>query len=191
MRIYRGIDEIEKLNNPVVAVGSFDGVHLGHCRILQYLCDSARRIGGQSVVVTFDPHPQELLRPESDFLRINTLDENLDLIAKQGVDVAVVIPFTHQFSKLSFVEFMEQVLIGKLQSHTLVMGPDHTMGHGREGNRQQIEHLCAKHQLQVVEIPELLIKDAGVHSAKIRSYLRDCQYEDADRMLGYHYQPKA
>lgn len=189
MQVYYGFDQVVKMARPVAAVGSFDGVHLGHCRILQYLVSCAKARNTQSVVVTFDPHPRKVLLPESDFCTINTLDKNLQLIEAQNVDVSVVVPFTKQFSQLSYTEFMEQCLIEKMNVGAVVMGPNHAIGHNREGSSNQLKQLCDKHQVQVVEIPELMLHEAGVHSAQIREAIQKGNWQLADEMLGYHYQP--
>ena len=148
MQVYRGLDDSIQLSRPVAAVGSFDGVHLGHCQILRYLVAYAREHSMQSLVVTFDPHPQQLLRPESDFFAINSLERNLELIGAQGVDATVVIPFTEEFSKLSYTEFD-----------------------------------C----IEVVEIPELTLREVGVHSSKIRRAIREGDAARASEWLGYPY----
>lgn len=176
------------MQRPVAAVGSFDGVHLGHCRILQYLVSCAQARSTQSVVVTFDPHPQQVLHPGFGFARINSLQRNLQLIEAQGVDTVIVVPFTKCFSELSYVDFVEQCLIEKMKVGTIVMGPNHTMGHNREGNHQLLVKLCEQHQVGVVEIPELMLQDAGVHSAEIRKAIAIGNWERVDQMLGYHYE---
>lgn len=188
MRIFRGFEDIVPLTRPVVAIGSFDGVHLGHQRILRYLCDTAASHQGQSVVVTFAPHPQQLLNPDSDFFLINDLERNLELIADQGVDVAVVIPFTRDFSQITYVEFIERYLIGSLHASMLVMGPNHALGHNREGDRSRIEAVCQRHHVKVVDIPEFLVNDAEVHSSTIRKMIQSQQFDKVDEMLGYHYE---
>ncbi len=189
MQIFRGFQEIEPLTRPVVAVGSFDGVHRGHCQILRYLCDTAAERHGQSVVVTFDPHPQQLLNLNSDFFTINTLEENLRRIAEQGVDVAVVIPFTKAFSEISYSDFIEKYIIGCLKAQTLVMGPNHALGHNREGDREKIERVCLQHQVAVVDIPEFLFDNAKVHSSTIRKLIHNRQFDQVDELLGYKYVP--
>lgn len=188
MQVFRGFENVKSLTRPVVAIGSFDGVHLGHQRILRYLCDTAAQHQGQSVVVTFNPHPQQVLNPDSDFFLINDLESNLNRIADQGVDVAVVVPFTRDFSKITYVEFIERYLIGILHASTLVMGPNHAMGHNREGDRSKIEAVCQQHHVEVVDIPEFMLHDAQVHSSKIRKLIQNRQFDAVDDMLGYHYE---
>lgn len=187
MKVLSGFEEARALTRPVVAIGSFDGVHLGHRRVLGYLCDYARHRAGDSVVVTFDPHPQELLRPDSDFFRINSLERNLELMASAGVDAVVVIPFTKAFSRLTYRDFIEQYIIKQLKASTLVMGPNHAFGHNREGRREAIEALCTEQGVEVVELPEVICHDIAVHSAEIRRLIREERWQEADELLGYHY----
>lgn len=187
MRVYYGFEEEFNLVRPVVAVGSFDGVHKGHCRILHYLVRAAQENDVHSVVVTFDPHPQKVLRPESDFFAINSLEENLSLMAQQGVDAVLVIPFTSGFSNLSYLEFIEQYLIDRLHASAVVMGPNHTMGHNREGNHQLVTDFCKEKHLSVIELPELLMHQVGVHSSEIRQAILSNNLALAEEMLGYPY----
>lgn len=187
MQVYRGLDDSILLSRPVAAVGSFDGVHLGHCQILRYLVAYAREHSMQSVVVTFDPHPQQLLRPGSDFFVINSLERNLELIEAQGVDATVVIPFTEEFSKLSYTEFVERYLIERLHVGALVMGPNHAMGHNRAGSHDLLKQLCGQSGIEVVEIPELMLHEIGVHSSKIRHAIREGDAQRASELLGYPY----
>lgn len=190
MQVFNGIDNLPVLNNPVVAVGAFDGVHLGHARILQFLTQQAAQVNGTSMVITFDPHPRTVLQPDSDFFTINELEDNLHLIEKQGVDAVIVLPFTEALSKMTYQQFVEDVLIGKLHAHTIVMGPNHAFGHHREGHHDNIKAFCAAHDLQVVDIPEKMWHSAGVHSALIREHIRKNDWETVNAMLGYKYRRK-
>ncbi len=187
MFILHGIESLPKFKNPVVAVGAFDGVHLGHVRILRFLYEQAQRIDGTSVVLTFDPHPRSVLHPNSGFFTINPLDENLKLIEKQGIDAVLVQPFTKAFSEMSYQQFIEEVILGKLHAHTLVMGPNHAFGHQRAGHHDNIKAFCSRHHLQVVDIPEEMWNSAGVHSAVIREHIRQQDWQTVNAMLGYEY----
>ena len=188
MFVLKGIENLPRFKNPVVAVGAFDGVHLGHVRILRFLCEQALRVDGTSVVLTFDPHPRTVLHPDSSFFTINSLDENLGLIEKQGVDAAVVLTFSLEFSRKNYKQFIQEVIMGTLHTHTLVMGPNHAFGHHREGHHDNIKDYCHEHGLQVVDIPEEMWHSAGVHSAVIRDHILQKDWETVDAMLGYHYQ---
>lgn len=190
MQVFKGTDNLPSWEKPVVAVGAFDGVHLGHVRILRFLCEQASQVGGTSVVLTFDPHPRTVLRHDSDFFTINSLERNLELIEKQGVDVVLVLPFSIEFSKLSYQQFVQDFIIDTLHAHTIVMGPNHAFGHHREGHHDNIKALCTNNGLQVVDIPEEMWHDAGVHSAVIRDHIRRQDWETVNAMLGYEYRPK-
>ena len=187
MLIYKGIEDLPKWENPVVVVGAFDGVHLGHVRILRFLCEQAERVGGTSVVLTFDPHPRTVLHPDSSFFTINSLEENLKLIEKQGVDATVVLPFSLEFSQMTYQQFIQKVIMETLHAHTLVMGPNHAFGHHREGHHDNIKEYCREHSLHVVDIPEEMWHSAGVHSAVIREHILKQDWETVDAMLGYEY----
>ena len=187
MLIFNGTDNLPGWKSPVVAVGAFDGVHLGHIRILRFLREQAERIGGTSVVLTFDPHPRTVLQPDSDFFTINSLEQNLQLIGQQGIDATVVLPFTEALSRMSYQQFIQNVIMGTLHAHTLVMGPNHAFGHRREGHHDNIKEYCKDHNLQVVDIPEEMWHSAGVHSALIRDHIRQKDWETVNAMLGYEY----
>lgn len=187
MQVFNGIDHLPVLDNPVVAVGAFDGVHLGHARILQFLTQQAAQVRGTSVVVTFDPHPRTVLQPDSDFFTINKLSDNLELIERQGVDAVVVLPFTEAFSQMTYQQFVEEVLIGKIHAHIIVMGPNHAFGHHREGTHDNIKDFCANHGLQVVDIPEEMWHSCGVHSSAIRQHILQKDWNTVNAMLGYPY----
>ena len=187
MQVYRGLDDSILLSRPVAAVGSFDGVHLGHCQILRYLVAYAREHSMQSVVVTFDPHPRTVLHPASDFFTINTLEENLHLIEQQGIDATIIQPFTVDFSKRTYRQFIQEVIVGALHAHTLVMGPNHAFGHRRAGHHDNIKEYCRERGLEVVEIPEEMWHSAGVHSAVIRDHIRQRDWPTVNAMLGYEY----
>lgn len=187
MFVYNGIENLPRFKNPVVAVGAFDGVHLGHVRILRFLCEQAERIGGTSVVLTFDPHPRTVLHSDSSFFTINSLNENLKLIERQCVDATVVLPFSLEFSQMTYQQFIQEVIMGTLHAHTLVMGPNHAFGRHREGHHDNIKKYCREHNLQVVDIPEEMWHFAGVHSAVIREHILKQDWETVDAMLGYEY----
>ncbi|MCR4964469.1 MAG: adenylyltransferase/cytidyltransferase family protein [Bacteroidales bacterium] len=185
MQVFRNIEDIRSTGPSVVAVGSFDGVHLGHRQILQLLCATAREIGGSSVVITFDPHPQIFFHPESDFFTINTLEGNLAQMEQQGVDAVLVLPFTHDLARCDYRDFLKTYVIDALHAHTLVMGPNHTIGRNQEGNHEAIEHYCAEHGVRVHPIPEYMLNQSAVHSSAIRKAILREDWETADKLLGY------
>ena len=184
MNIYRNIEQLPAFRNAVVTVGSFDGVHLGHRRIFEYVREAAERLGGESVVITFDPHPQTVLHPEREFFILNTLEENAALIQSEGIDNMVVLPFTKEFSQLSFQDFLN-FLIKKIGIKAIVMGPDHNFGKGREGNRETMREICTKNSIEIIIIPELIMEENKVRSSKIRQYIENKQFAEAEKLLGH------
>ena len=184
MNIYRDTEQLPAFRNAVVTVGSFDGVHLGHRRIFEYMREAAERLGGESVVITFDPHPQTVLHPEREFFTLNTLEENAALIGASGIDNMVVLPFTKAFSQLTFQDFLN-FLIKKIGIKAIVMGPDHNFGKGREGNRETMREICAKNSIEIIIIPELIMEENKVRSSKIRQYIENKQFAEAEKLLGH------
>ena len=184
MNIYRNIEQLPAFRNAVVTVGSFDGVHLGHRRIFEYVRKAAEQFGGESVVITFDPHPQLVLHPEREFFILNTLEENAALIAAEGIDNMVVLPFTKEFSQLSFQDFLK-FLIKKIGIRAIVMGPDHNFGKGREGNKETMREICSKNSIEIIIIPELVMEESKVRSSKIRQYIENEEFEKAELLLGH------
>ena len=184
MNIYKNIENLPAFRNAVVAVGSFDGVHLGHRRIFEYMREAAARLDGETVVVTFDPHPQQVLHPERDFFTINTLEENAELIAAEGIGAMVVLPFTEAFSQLSFQDFLD-FLIKKTGMKAIVMGADHNFGKGREGNKETMREICVKNSIEIIIIPELTMAENKVRSSKIRQYIENKEFVKAECLLGH------
>lgn len=168
----------------MVTVGSFDGVHLGHQQILKYLKDAATKYNGESVVVTFNPHPQQVLRPNVDFFLINTPEENSKLIEQQAIDNLVIIKFTPQFSQLSYEQFLN-LLIEKIGMRALVMGPNHNFGKNREGNSGTMREFCKKNSIEIIQIPEFILEENKVRSSKIREHLINKEFEQAEQLLGH------
>lgn len=186
MKIIKSLKQLPTFDNSVVTIGSFDGVHLGHRQIFKYLKEVAQHTGGESIVITFEPHPQELLNPNSDFFRINTLDEKIELINKEGLDYLVILPFTHELASMSFQDFFEKILIHDFNVKTLVMGPNHTFGKDRQGNIMHISELAKQKNIEIKLIPEFMINDCAVRSRKIRECIQNENNEEAMKLLGHN-----
>lgn len=188
MQTHHGLDHLTPPPNAVVTSGTFDGVHRGHQKILDRLIESARAIGGQSVVLTYWPHPRTVVSNDSQNLRLlSTLTEKEALLAAAGVDHLVVIPFTRSFSQLSSEEFIRQILLEKLGTKKLVIGYDHRFGRDREGGFDFIRQHQAEYGFEVEEIPRQDIEAVGVSSSKIRSALAEGRIDVANRFLGRPY----
>ncbi len=172
----------------VVTIGSFDGVHLGHRKILDRLKDVARVVGGQTVVITFEPHPRRVLFPDDEPVRLlNTLEEKLQLFENQGIDKVWVIAFTPEFSRISYQEFIVRYLVERARAHTVVVGYDHRFGKNRTGGLDELRQYARDYRFRIEEIPAYTIDDANVSSTKIRRALADGDVVLAAKYLGYEY----
>jgi riboflavin kinase/FMN adenylyltransferase len=188
MLIHRGLDELQPLPNAVVTSGTFDGVHRGHQTILARLTEIARSSQGESVLITYWPHPRTVLSNDSmDLKLLTTLDEKIDLLEQAGVDHLIVIPFTRAFSELSSAEYIQQVLIDKIGTRKLVIGYDHRFGRDREGGFDYIQAHQNEYGFDVEEIPRQDIEAVGVSSSRIRSALEAGNIDTANRLLGRPY----
>lgn len=184
MKVYTQLDNLPTFTNPVITVGSFDGVHLGHRQILNYLKKSAAELKGESIVITFDPHPQQVLYPGNDFFLINTLEEKKQLLAQEQIEHLIILPFTRQFASQSFTEFLH-LLIDKINPKAIVMGPNHNFGKNREGNSETMQEICLKNGIEIIIIPEFILNTVKVHSSKIRQYIINQEFTKAEKLLGY------
>lgn len=184
--IHNGIENLPEFRNAVIAVGAFDGVHLGHRKILTFLKETAARYDGESVVITFQPHPQQVLHPEGNFLLINSPEENIKLIEKEDIKHIIILPFTLQLAQTPFDEFL-QFLIEKIGMKAIVMGPNHNFGKNREGNRASMREICEKNSIEVVQIPEFILEENKVRSSKIRECIVNKEFAKAERLLGHPY----
>lgn len=188
MKIHEGIEGFDRLQKAIVTSGTFDGVHIGHQTILGKLTQLARKTGGETVVITFWPHPRMVLHADSKDLKLlSTFEEKSALLAEAGIDHLVKIAFTKEFSKLSSTEFIQKVLINAIGTTHLVIGYDHRFGKNREGS---FDHLVANKQkwgFEVEEISRQDIDNVGVSSSRIRSALGNGQVEIAAEYLGRPY----
>ncbi len=185
MKIHYTLESLPHFRNPVVTVGVFDGVHLGHVKVIEQLVDYAHKKEGESILLTFDPHPQEVLHPRGDFFLINTIEERIALLSQTGIDHLIVVPFTLTFSQLTYEQFIREILIGKIKAKAIVMGPNHSFGKNREGHFDNITELCHQCDVDVVEIPEFISQDIAVRSSKIRHYIAEGDVQKAEELLGH------
>jgi len=188
MRIHRDLTHLPALRRAVITIGTFDGVHSGHRYIIQQLQETAAACDGETVIITFDPHPREVLQPGGAPVKLlTTLEEKTELLAKQGIDHLVIVPFTREFSELSARAYLEDFLIEKFNPHTIIIGYDHRFGHNREGGLELLEAEQNRYGFQLVEIPQQIVHDLAVSSTKIRKSLQDGNIQLANELLGYHY----
>jgi riboflavin kinase / FMN adenylyltransferase len=188
MKVYRSLEEFEPLANAVVTQGTFDGVHIGHQKIIDRVRNIAAQKGGESVLLTFFPHPRMVLQPDDNTLRLlSTTEEKIDRLRKAGIDHLLVIPFTLEFSCQSSMQFVRDVLVNTIGVKTLVIGYDHRFGKNREGSMEDLHELGQVYDFDVEEIPPQDIDDVTVSSTKIRNALQEGEVDVAAKYLGYHY----
>ena len=184
MKIYSSFDEITSIKSPVLTIGTFDGVHVGHQKIIHQLNATAKEIGGESVLITFFPHPRMVLNPTNHGIKlIQTQEEKLKKLADFGLQHLIVLPFTLEFSTLEASTFVEKYLVEKLAIHTLIVGYDHQFGKNREGN---FKFLCKQGEIynfKVIEIPAHDIDSVNVSSSKIRKAILQGDITTANHYL--------
>lgn len=189
MRIYKDFDTIEEVNNAVLTIGTFDGVHIGHQKILERVKEEARNISGESVLFTFYPHPKMVLFPESHDLKlIQTQAQKIDKLRRFGLDNVIVFPFTMEFSRLTAIEFVRDYLVNRLKVKKLVIGYDHQFGKNREGTLEFLKDISDVYGFEVIEIPAQDIDDVNVSSTKIRNALLNGDVSLANAYLGEPYE---
>lgn len=188
MNIYHNIDEFKPVKNAVVTIGTFDGVHLGHRKIISRIKEIANEIGGETVILTFFPHPRMILHPEDQDLKlINTIPEKAALLEELGVDHLIITPFSRDFSNQSAEEYIKNILVEKIGTKKIVIGYDHRFGKDRKGSLADLQQLAPVYGYEVIEIPEQDINDVAVSSTRIRKALLNDEVELANEFLGYSF----
>jgi riboflavin kinase / FMN adenylyltransferase len=187
VQIHYGLDKFNAIK-PVITIGTFDGVHLGHRQVIERLREISSDLSGESVVFTFYPHPRIVVDSKEDSLRLlSTQEEKIALLQELGIEHLVIYPFTEQFSKLTYHEFVKNILVDKMHLNTLVIGYDHKFGQDRQGDFSSLKILSAELGFKVERLDELLLEDTVVSSTKIRKALDDGNILKANLYLGYKY----
>jgi riboflavin kinase/FMN adenylyltransferase len=188
MKVYYSTDTIPAFQKAVVTIGTFDGVHTGHKSILEQLKREAARIGGETVIITFHPHPRKVIvTGQAGIQLINTIDEKIELFHKNGINHLVVVPFTDSFAQQSPEDYIEQFLVEKFHPHTVIIGYDHRFGKNRQGDFKLLEAYSARLGFNLMEIPAHLINDNTVSSTRIREAVLQGNIERANTLLGYDF----
>ena len=186
MKIYHHIDEFTPVKNAVVTIGTFDGVHLGHRKIISRIKELAEASEGETVILTFFPHPRMILHPEDENIKlITTINEKAQLLEQIGVDHLIITPFSRDFSNQSAEDYIRDVLVNKIGTKTIVIGYDHRFGKDRRGGLKDLLDLSPIYGYEVIEIPEQDINDVSVSSTRIREALLGANIELANQFLGY------
>ncbi|MGB3150113.1 MAG: riboflavin biosynthesis protein RibF, partial [Maribacter sp.] len=184
------VHSISKYNeqNPIaITIGTFDGVHIGHRKILEKVINHAKNSDLRSAVLTFFPHPRMVLQKDADIKLLNTIDEKVEILKEMGLDILVIHPFTKEFSRLSATKFVRDLLVNKLKSKKIIIGYDHRFGRNRNANISDLIAFGNALDFKVEEIPAQEIDEVSVSSTKIRKSLGEGDVESANTYLGYAY----
>ena len=188
MQIHRNLDQLPVFRNAVVTIGTFDGVHAGHRKIIEELTREARSVNGESVIITFHPHPRKVVSSTIPGVRlINTPEEKIALLEQLGVDHLVIVPFTDAFANQSAEAYIEHFLVKRFHPHTVIIGYDHRFGRERKGDYRLLELLAPGFHYRLKEIPKHLLDEIAISSTRIREALLEGQIEVADKLLGYEF----
>ncbi|NWF92359.1 MAG: bifunctional riboflavin kinase/FAD synthetase [Syntrophaceae bacterium] len=185
MEIIFGIDQLKKpFINPVVTLGNFDGVHLGHQRIFERLREEAERIRGEAVVITFEPHPLKVLFPEHPFPLLTPFKKKMFLIERTGIERVLCIEFSSAFAEISPEKFVRDILIQKVNVKKIVVGYNYRFGKGKSGDIQTLKQICELFHIGLEVVEALTVEDTIVSSSKIRDLIKKGEVEMASKLLG-------
>jgi riboflavin kinase/FMN adenylyltransferase len=188
IQVYRDLEHLPSFKNAVITIGTFDGVHLGHQQIIKQLNEESAQIAGETVIITFHPHPRKIIAAgKHDIKILNTLNEKIELLDEKGIDNLVVVPFNHSFSNQTATEYTENFLVKKFHPHTIIIGYDHRFGKDRAGDYHLLEELGLKYNYKVKEIPEHILNEVIISSTKVREALLNNDTDTANKLLGYPY----
>jgi len=188
MRVFRDLNELPVFENSVVTIGTFDGVHLGHQKLIEKIKGLSAQIAGESILVTFHPHPRIVINPEDKSLRLlNTIEEKVALLEKLGVDNVVIVPFSRAFSEQSAEEYISSFLVKNFNPDYIVIGYDHRFGKDRSGDFKLLEKMKSQFGYQMVEISKETLDDIEISSSKIRAAISAGDIKLANELLGHPY----
>ena len=188
MQVHSLSQPLPAFRNAVVTIGTFDGVHRGHRLILDRMRSVAEEVGGETVIITFDPHPRNIVGMRSDPQPLlTTMPERINLLAKIGIDHLVIVPFTPAFAAMDPRDYVKDFLVARFHPHTLIIGYDHRFGRQREGDYHLLESLSETYGFQVRELDAQILRDAAISSTRIREALTEGRPEEATEQLGYPY----
>jgi riboflavin kinase/FMN adenylyltransferase len=188
MKVYQGLGEFTQLQNAIVTAGTFDGVHVGHQKILERLTKVAKQTGGESVLITFWPHPRLVLDPANATIELlTTFAEKAKLLEQQGLNHLIKIHFTKEFAKTSSREFIKEILVNIIGTKKLVIGYDHRFGHNREGSFEALKDNAHQYGFTIEEIPRQDVEHVGVSSSRIRRALSNGEIHISNQYLGWEY----
>jgi len=188
MEVYRSVEQLAPFRNAVITIGTFDGVHEGHRKIIAHLKQEAETIDGETVIITFHPHPRKVVSSAILGIRlINTLDEKIEILAEAGIDHLVIIPFTEAFANQSAEDYIKNFLMENFHPHTIITGYDHRFGKDRLGDYRLLEKMAPIHNYILKEIPKHVLDEIAISSTNIREAIIHSDIETANKLLGYDF----
>ena len=188
MKVYHSISDFQNVRRPILTTGTFDGVHFGHKIIIDRLKEIAKKQNGETVLLTFSPHPRMVLFPDDHNLQlINTLEEKIKLLEQAGIDHLIIHPFTKSFSRTTSMQFVRDIIVNELNTHKLVIGYNHHFGRNREGSFEHLKEFAPLYGFEVEEITAQLIDNLSISSTKIRKALLSGDVSKAANYLGYNF----
>lgn len=187
METIRGISQFKSSQPTIITIGTFDGVHIGHSKILERLINDAKQLDLKAAVLTFFPHPRMVLQKDTDIKLLNTLEEKTQTLAAMGLDYLIVHPFTIDFSRLTALEFVRDILVNQLKVKKVIIGYDHRFGRNRKADIKDLINFGNTFDFEVAEIPVQEIDEVSVSSTKIRKALSEGAIEAANSYLGYEF----
>ena len=179
--------KIPKSNFNIATIGSFDGIHLGHKKILQTITKAAKKNNGKSILITFWPHPRYVLKKNNDFKLLTSLDEKIKIFEENKIDILYVIDFSISFSKVSANNFVKNILLDKLKTNCILIGYNNNFGRNRKGNIKYLEENKNIFDIDIISIPNQSVDKISISSTKIREYLNNGKIKSANQLLGREY----
>jgi riboflavin kinase/FMN adenylyltransferase len=188
MKVHYNLKELPPINKGIITTGAFDGVHKGHHQIIGKMKEIANRTGGETIIITFHPHPRKVTSSvPGEIKQLTSLQERIQLLEKEGVSHLVVIPFDYQFSNLTATDYVKTFLVANFHPHAIIVGYDHRFGKGRSGDFEMLTQLGLEYQFKVEQVNEQIIDNEIISSTQIRNYLADKNIVKANSLLGYPY----
>jgi riboflavin kinase/FMN adenylyltransferase len=188
MKIHYDINKLPSFQNAIITTGAFDGVHIGHQKIISRMQAIANEVNGETIIVTFHPHPRKVISSiPGEIKQLTSLEERIDLLKATGINHLVIVNFDYQFSNLSASQYIKDFLFDHFKPHTIIVGYDHRFGNGRNGNFELLKEAGKTYQFKVEQINEQLVNDEIVSSTHIRNYLSEKNIIKANELLGHPY----
>ncbi len=188
MQVHYDIERLPVFRNPVITIGTFDGVHMGHRQVIDKLLSEAKAVNGETVIITFHPHPRKVISSTILGIRlINTLEEKIELLRLLGIDHLVVVPFTDAFANQPAEDYVKNFLIDKFKPHTIIIGYDHRFGRDRLGDYRLLEKAAGIFNYQLKEIAKHILENISISSTNIREAILHSDIATANKLLGYDF----